>query len=620
MTIPAALLVRAQAFLDDDPDPGDRAELAALIARAAADPAALRDLDDRFQGPLEFGTAGLRGLIGPGESRMNVAVVLRATAALAAEVVAAVPDARRRGIVIGRDGRRLSPELQAAAAEVALAAGLRVHFLEGPQPTPLVAFAVKALGAAAGIAVTASHNPPEYNGYKVYWENGAQIVPPVDRAIAARIAAGPPARTVPRTPLADGRACGLLQDATSVTERYLDALAGLSFAPGADVGALSIAYSAMHGVGERLFRAVMMRRGFVRVSSVAAQAEPDAAFPTVRFPNPEEPGALDLVLELARRVGADLVLVNDPDADRLAAAVRHRPPAALAATAAERPPEGHVSGHGPGAQPDAGGAARYVVLSGNEIGALLAEHVLAHDPRQSSDRLVMTTIVSSQLLRRMAASHGVHYAETLTGFKWIANRAMALEAESGFRFVLGFEEALGYTVGTAVRDKDGIGAALVLAEYAASLAAQGKTLLDALTELRRRHGVFATRQRSLVLPGRAGQEAMRAAMAGLRALGPRAPLGEPVASVWDLASGVRSRAEGTTEPVPGFTADVLIFELADGGRVAVRPSGTEPKMKLYFEVVEAVAAGEAVEVAFGRAERRLDALEGRIAALVAADR
>ncbi len=570
------LWARTQQFIDDDVDASTQAELAALLARAGQDAAAEAELADRMSGPLEFGTAGLRGVYQAGESRMNRAVVIRATYGLIQYLLATIPEAVTRGVVIGRDGRRGSLELQRDAAEVVAALGVRVYFLSGTSPTPLVAHAVKQLGAAAGIQVTASHNPPEYNGYKVYWENGAQIIPPVDAGIAAQIAASPPARKVRRLPLAEGRAKGLVFE-HHAEAAYLSALAQLRFVD-APVEQLVVAYSALHGVGEALFQEAMRRRGFRQVHSVAEQAQPDGRFPTVRFPNPEEPGALDLVLALAEAKQADLVVVNDPDADRLGAAVRH---------------EG-----------------RYVVLGGNDIGVLLASHLVAHHPG-GPERLFMATIVSSQLLRKMAADLDVRYAETLTGFKWIANEGVRLEAE-GARFVFGYEEALGYTIGPHVRDKDGIGAALVLGEMAALAKAEGRTLLDVLESIRRRHGVFVSRQKSLTLPGSAGLAKIRDAMKTLRAKG----LGvlPQMADLWDLDAGTFTDPAGQ-RPRTQWKGDVLIYGLIGGGRISVRPSGTEPKIKFYLEVAEIIGDGETVAVAQARGEKRLDEL---LSAIVAA--
>lgn len=576
------MIERARGFLVADPDPHTKRELEAIITRAeSGDEKARLDLEDRFRGPLEFGTAGLRGIIGAGESRMNRAVVMRVTYGLIATVLREIPGAKERGIVIGRDGRRLSEELQADAAEVALALGVRVHFLPGVTPTPVTAFAVKELGAAAGVMVTASHNPPAYNGYKVYWDNGAQIIPPNDALIAGAFAAAPPAIDVPRMPIEEGRRRGLLSE-VSVTGAYLDRLDRLCFAATAPVGELKIAYSALHGVGESTFRAAAKRRGFTRLFSVEEQAEPDGAFPTVAFPNPEEPGALDLVLALAKREAADVVLVNDPDADRLGAAVRRR---------------------------NADGTSDYVTLNGNEIGVLLAHHVLVRDVDQSPDRLVMATIVSSQLLRRMAEKLGVRYEETLTGFKWIANTAIERERTDGARFVFGYEEALGYTTGSVVRDKDGISAAIVLAELAASLKAEGRTLLDELETIRRRYGFMQSRQRSITLPGRDGEAQIRRAMSKVRSDPPQTLAGARVLSAWDLLAKKRIHAGGRVEDMARWSGDVVILELEEGGRIAIRPSGTEPKIKLYFEIAEPLGEGGSIAEAAARGRARLDGLE-----------
>ncbi len=572
------ILDRARAWRDADPDSDDVAELTALI-----DAGDLAALEERFAGPLEFGTAGLRGVIGAGESRLNTAVIARATYGLARHLLAAVPGAAERGIVIGRDARRRSEALATVAAEVAAAQGIKVHFLPGTSPTPLVAFAVKELGAAGGATVTASHNPPEYNGFKVYLDRGAQIVPPDDAAIAAQIAAAPPAKDIPRMPLAEAIAAGRVVDRTNIEESYVAALLELKVLP-APTESLRIAYTALHGVGERLTRQVLAKAGFSQLYSVAQQAQPDGTFPTVSFPNPEEPAALQRVLALAVRERADLVLAQDPDADRLAVAAFDR--------------EGRVT-----------------VLTGNEIGVLLGHHVLARDARQTADRHVVTTIVSSAQLGHIARAMGVHASETLTGFKWIAKAAIDRAEQDGWRFVFGYEEALGYTIGGVTRDKDGLGAALVMAELAADAKSRGETVLDVLRKIRERYGLFVGRQKSITLPGREGAAQIKAAMERLRAAPPRSLGGAAVEDVWDLQEGTRAFADGRRESVAGFApSDVLIYALAGQGRAAVRPSGTEPKIKLYLEVAETLAPGEPMEVASGRGNVRLAAIEAELMA------
>jgi phosphomannomutase len=549
----SGLLPRIERFLEDEVEPQDRKELATLLVRArGGDDSAIRDLESRFSGPLPFGTAGIRGILGAGESRMNRSLVLRVTHGLALHVIESIPRAKERGVAVARDGRRLSDVFQKDAASVLAAHGIAVHWIEGPNPTPLLAFAVRHLGAAAGIMITASHNPKAYNGYKVYWENGAQIVPPVDEGIAARIEGAPGASRIPRV-----ESSPLVREHPSIGEAYLTALPPrVNSDP-----SLRIAYTALHGCGQRLFLEASKRRGFEALYPVPDQGEPDPAFPTVPFPNPEEPGALDRLLSVAKTNDCDVALAHDPDADRLAAAVRR----------------------GPG---------DFVVLNGNELGVVLAHHVLSHTREKKP--LVVSTLVSSRMLSKMASTLGVRYLDTLTGFKWIANEAMRVEAEEGVRFVFGYEEALGYTVGTVVRDKDGIGAGLALAEMATELRARGLTILDALAELRRRYGYYASRQRNLTLEGVDGARRIEEAMDRLRRE-PRRRLGdEPVRSFHDRRDG-----------------NVLLYDLEDGGRVAVRPSGTEPKIKFYLEVVEPY---DTLEKAEERAGSRLLAIENDLLA------
>lgn len=531
----ANVVARAKEFLQThEVDEDDRAELEALIASEA-----MTELEDRFSGLPTFGTAGIRGVMGAGESRMNRSLVIRVTHGVVRYLLDTVPDAATRGIAIARDGRHRSDVFQRDAAAVAAALGMRVHFLGGTSPTPLLAFAVRYLGAAAGIVITASHNPPEYNGYKVYWENGAQIIPPIDTGIAEAVESSPGARAIARD-----EGSSRIEEVMGMADAYVEAVSALVMTPDADVAPLRVAYSALHGVGQEIFSKVMERRGFERIFPVPEQALPDGDFPTVQFPNPEEPGALDLVLEVATENSCPLVVVNDPDADRLGAAVR---------TA----------------------IGSYVALNGNEIGVLLAHHILTNTHVEKP--LVVSTVVSSRMLSKMASELGARYEDTLTGFKWITNEAMRIEAEEGCTFVFGYEEALGYTVGTVVRDKDGISAGVLLAELAAGLDARGETLLDELARLRERYGHYVSRQKSVTLAGAEGAAKIRDAMARLHRDARDTIVSEPV------TRQVRD--------------DVLIYDLADGGRAAVRPSGTEPKLKFYLEVV-----GD-------DAESRLDAFE-----------
>ena len=580
----ADLLERAERWHDHDPDPITRAELRALIDAARANVAAHAELAERFAGPLEFGTAGLRGLLGAGETRMNRAVVLRTTAGLARHLLDQEATvglaAKSRGVVVGYDGRKRSRDFAEDTACVLAAAGIRVHLFPHLVPTPLTAFALLHLGATAAVMITASHNPPAYNGYKVYWENGAQIIPPHDTFIAAAIEAAPAADAVPRKHLAEARAAGLVEDVSADVERaYLDAVRALSVREGGD-RSMPIVYTPLHGVGDRLVHDALDRAGFTRVVSVPEQAEPDGDFPTVAFPNPEEKGALDLAYALADREGADLVIANDPDVDRLAVAVR-------------------------------GKDGRFVQLSGNQVGVLLGHWLLTERVFDAAvppnKRLVIASCVSSPMLGAIARALGVRYEETLTGFKWIANRAMELERTEGLTFVFGYEEALGYTVGTVVRDKDGIGAAAVLAEIAAVRRAEGKTLLDELEAIAARHGLYVSGQRAVTLPGSDGIARIAGAMRTLRESPPKRIGPFPVLAVCDYRARVRTAADGTTADLTLPSTNMIVFELEGGSRVIARPSGTEPKIKFYFDVREPLA-GEAPALAEARARDTIEKL------------
>ncbi len=575
MTIPDALRAAVESWRADDPDPETRAELGRLLEAGAVD-----ELRDRFVGPLAFGTAGLRGLIGGGPNRMNRKVVLRATAGLCAYVLAHVEGAADRGICIGFDGRRLSREMAADAAEVAAGMGLKVYAFDEVVPTPVLAFACLETRAAAGIMVTASHNPPDYNGYKVYWENGAQIIEPTDAGIAAAIAEVGALDSIARRSRSDAREAGRLEPlGQGLVDAYLAGVRGASVHPGLPRD-VSIAYTALHGVGDRVARAALADAGFTEVWSVPEQAEPDGAFPTVEFPNPEEDGAMDLVLALGRAKGADLVLANDPDADRLAVAAR-------------------------------GAGGDFVQLTGNEVGCLLGHYLLDQGPAGDA-RLVVNTIVSSPMLGAIARAHGARYEQTLTGFKWIANTALRLERE-GARFVFGYEEALGYTIGQLVRDKDGISTAVCVADMAAWCKSQGKTLLDELEAVWRRYGMFLSRQVSKVHPGREGKAEIARVMSAVRDTPPAAVGGHAVAAFLDLSTGERRAADGSVTPLGLPRGDVLAMELEGGHRVMLRPSGTEPKIKFYFDVRVDMAPAESVEDARGRGEALLDALAAGLA-------
>ncbi|MFP4233506.1 MAG: phospho-sugar mutase [Nitriliruptoraceae bacterium] len=528
-----ALVATAEAWIAGDPDPDTREALAALVAARDVDA-----LADHVGTGLTFGTAGLRGEVGPGPNRMNRAVVIRTSRGLADHLLATgVAD---RGVVVGFDARHDSERFARDAVATLAGAGIPVWWYPMPQPTPMVAYAQKVLDAAAAVVVTASHNPPADNGYKVYAEGAAQIVPPTDAAIAAAIAAVGPAASVPR---ADLLASDLVRTVDAeVLDRYLAEV--VAARPAVSGPPVRLAYTPLHGVALPMLRRAMEAAGHHDLHVVASQAEPDGSFPTVSFPNPEEPGAMDALLALAAEVGAVLAIANDPDGDRVAAAV-----------------------------PDRSGAWR--ALTGNQVGVLLADHLLAGTP---ADRpLVVSSIVSTPMVASVAAAYGARAETSLTGFKWICLAARALERDEGYRFVYGFEEALGSCVGTIVHDKDGISAAVVLADLALSLAAEGRTLLDRWDELCLRHGRWVSHQHSVVRPGLDGAARIAAAMARLDGWAPTELAGQQVTSVTDFRTGAHERP-------PWLAAqDLVLLELTDG-RVMIRPSGTEPKCKIYVDL------------------------------------
>ncbi|MBD2833551.1 MULTISPECIES: phospho-sugar mutase [Streptomyces] len=538
------LITRARTWLAEDPDPETRAELAGLI-----DSEDLAALADRFAGTLQFGTAGLRGEIGAGPMRMNRSVVIRAAAGLAAYLKAHGQDGGL--VVIGYDARYKSADFARDTAAVMTGAGLRAAVLPRPLPTPVLAYAVRHLGAVAGVEVTASHNPPRDNGYKVYLGDGSQIVPPADAEIAAAIAAVGPLDGVPR-PESGWEILG--EDVLAAYLARTDAV----LSPGSPRSARTV-YTAMHGVGTSVLTAAFARAGFPEPVLVAEQAEPDPAFPTVAFPNPEEPGAMDLAFATARRAGPDLVIANDPDADRCAVAV-----------------------------PDPSAEGGWRMLRGDEVGALLAAHLVD----RGVTGVLAESIVSSSLLGRIADKAGLGYEETLTGFKWIAR-------VEGLRY--GYEEALGYCVDPeGVRDKDGVTAALLVAELASVLKEKGRTLLDLLDDLALAHGLHATDQLSVRVED---LTVIADAMRRLRETPPTALAGLPVTSAEDLSLGT-----GALPPTDG-----LRYHLT-GARVIVRPSGTEPKLKCYLEVVVPVSGRDGLPEARAKGAELLAAVKRDLSA------
>ena len=546
----AGLFDTARAWLAEDPDPATAAELSALLERAeSGDTAAADELADAFDGTLQFGTAGLRGRLGPGSNRMNRVVVARAAAGLAAYL-------RAHGgtrMVVGYDARRNSDVFARDTAEIMAAAGIEALVLPAALPTPVLAFAIRHLHCDAGVMVTASHNPPDDNGYKVYLGDGSQIVPPADTEIAAHIAAVGPMASIPRSPqyeTLDG----------AVVDAYVARSVSLL---GDGPRQVSAVYTAMHGVGGEVFVRAVTAAGFAAPATVAAQFAPDGRFPTVSFPNPEEPGAMDLSLADARTTGADVIIANDPDADRCAAGIR-----------------------------DGGD---YRMLTGDEVGALLGWWIAERGRRDGTPAhgVYAQSIVSGTLLERIAADAGLGYATTLTGFKWIAK-------VPGLRF--GYEEALGYCCDPeAVKDKDGITASLLMLEMVAALKAEGRGPQDVLDDLARSFGLHATSQLSVRV---SDLSLIAEAMSRLRAAPPVSLGGRAVVRMDDLENGV--------DGLP--PTDGLRFTL-DGARVIIRPSGTEPKLKCYLQVVVPVT-GDVAE-AKAHAQTELAALRDSVAEALA---
>lgn len=566
MSEATSLLATAEAWLAQDPDDETRAELAGLVERArVSDEVAVAELHDRFDTRLQFGTAGLRGRIEAGSNRMNRVLVSQAAAGLAAYLLEQAPEGVTTSVVIGYDGRKNSAVFASDTAELMAGAGVRAILLPRLLPTPVLAFAVRFFDASAGVMVTASHNPPADNGYKVYLggeHHGSQIVSPADAAIAAHIGRIAETVLVPDLPRSDGFEVA----GEDVVDAYVAATAAVAPAPAGEQ--LRVVYTAMHGVGWETTRRVLETAGYPAPELVTEQIDPDPTFRTVSFPNPEEPGALDLSFATARAVGADLIIANDPDADRLAIAI-----------------------------PDAAAPSGFRRLTGNEVGLLLgwraAQAASAGlDGDAAPEGALACSIVSSPALRIVAEAHGLRFRETLTGFKWISRTPGML---------FGFEEALGYLVNPGtVRDKDGISAAVAFLGLATASVQAGESVAGLLDRFAETFGTFGSDQISIRYTelSRIGE-----VMAGLRALPPTELAGARVTRIDDLADGF--------EALP--PSDVLRVWLDDGTRVMIRPSGTEPKLKVYVDVQS--TDGDASERA-ATVSARLTALRTDLTALV----
>ncbi|MEZ9405140.1 MULTISPECIES: phospho-sugar mutase [unclassified Vibrio] len=555
----------AMNWLARDPDPRTREELQHLIDEGMHD-----ELEDRFTQRLEFGTAGLRGKVGCGPNRMNRLVIQETATGLGHYLIEHVANATIRGVVVGYDGRLDSKQFAIDTASVLTALGIKVYLTSNVAATPIVAFGIEHFNAAAAVVVTASHNPPEYNGFKVYWENGAQIIPPHDAGIAAEIDIAS-TKPLPLMSLSDAETQGKL---VWLTEGYYQTYrAAINQSPYVsdeiESANTTITYTAMHGVGAQMAEDLLHDSGFHKVFSVAEQREPDGNFPTVNFPNPEEKGAMDLVVNLAKSVDADIACANDPDADRFAVAVRT----------------------------DDGS---YKMLTGDQVGVLFAHYLLSKP--HTKNQLVGNSIVSSTLLEKVAQSHGATYFQTLTGFKWLANIGMQLENDQN-AFLFAYEEALGYTIGTQVRDKDGLSAIVVFAQLVEELKSQGRTVWDLLAQISFEHGVHTNAQRSIALDPDSPSIGSK-----LRSAQPKAINGVAISVIEDLQSSLRFVIGGNTEAINLPASDVLIYHLEDGSRIIVRPSGTEPKVKIYYETVTKFEGTETYEDTRLRGEKYMEKL------------
>ncbi|BAJ03009.1 phospho-sugar mutase [Shewanella violacea] len=557
------LAFRVKHWLEQDPDPRTRQELQGLMDNGNE-----AELQQRFSGRLAFGTAGLRGVVEAGPMGMNRLVVQQTSAGLGAYLKQQVSDLDTRGVVIGYDGRHDSKQFSEDAAGVLSAMGIKVYLTSKVAPTPLVAFGVIHLDAAAGIVVTASHNPPQYNGYKVYWGNGAQIIPPHDSGIAAcieKVATESIKLLDLESASNKGKLVMLEDDFYQSYRQGIKAAAVLQNHTKPEL--VSLSYTAMHGVGAEMAETVLADAGVTQVYSVAAQREPDGDFPTVNFPNPEEKGAMDLVIAEAKKHGAMLACANDPDADRFAVAVRTL-------------------------------AGDYQMLTGDQVGVLFGHYLMSH--AEKNQRLTCTTIVSSSLLSKVAASLDGTCLTTLTGFKWLTNVAMAEQTEDN-QCLFAYEEALGYMVGSMVWDKDGLSALVAFAQLTAELASQGKTIWDRLEDIYREHGFHLNAQVSIALKPTTPNIG-----AYLRKNLPSVIAGKQVLSTDDISCGLRTFKDGNTQAIVLPASDVLIFKLEGGGRVIVRPSGTEPKIKCYYEVVASMGSDDSLESVQIRAQAEMD--------------
>ena len=525
--------------------------------------------EDAFYTNLEFGTAGMRGYIGAGTNRINVFVVRQATEGLAKLVESKGEEAKKRGVAIAYDSRHFSPEFAFESAQVLAAHGIKSYVFESLRPTPELSFAVRHYNAIAGIMVTASHNPKEFNGYKVYGEDGGQMPPADAAALTDYIRAIENPFTVELADLEASKENGLITVLGEETDvKYLEELKDLSINPDliAEYGKdMKIVYTPLHGTGEMLARRALAQAGFESVQVVEAQATPDPDFSTVASPNPESQAAFALAEELGREVDADVLLATDPDADRVGVEVRQ-----------------------------ADGS--YWNLSGNQIGAIIAKYILEANKQAGTlpaNAALAKSIVSTELVTKIAESYGATMFNVLTGFKFIAEKIQEFEEKHNYTFMFGFEESFGYLIKPFVRDKDAIQAVLIVAEIAAYYRSRGMTLADGIDEIFKEYGYFAEKTISVTLSGKDGAEQIKAIMAKFRDNSPEQFNATDIAVFEDFALQTKTDKDGNVEKLTTPPSDVLKYTLADDSWFAVRPSGTEPKIKFYIATVgETLAEAE----------------------------
>jgi phosphoglucomutase len=565
---------RAETYTREEKDPSFRGEVETLLAKNDE-----KELEDRFYRDLEFGTGGLRGIVGGGTNRMNTLIITKATQGLCDYITGCFPG-KSLSACIAHDSRRKSEDFALATALVFAGNGIKAYLFPSLRPTPELSFAIRRLGADTGVVVTASHNPPQYNGYKAYWNDGSQVVPPHDTGIIDKVQSVREVKSISKAQAIQQGLLEILDE--SIDEAYIAMVKSKLLRPEMikkEASAARIVYTPLHGTGAMLFERIMQDLG-LRVTTVPEQREPDGEFPTVAYPNPEEPAALKMAIELGKKNKADVVMATDPDADRLGIAV-----------------------------PDQKGD--FVLVTGNQLGALHLDYILlslTELGRMPPRPVCVKTIVTTDIQAAIAGKYGVECKECLTGFKWIAEVMRTIEAE-GKNFVYGTEESYGHLIETEARDKDGISAAALTAEMTLYWRTKGKSLLDRLDDLYREYGFYEERGISKYFEGPKGMQIMSGIMEGYRSRQPLAIGGIPVKSIRDVKTGMEwSLSSGQKTALRLPTSDVLQWRLKDGTLVTVRPSGTEPKIKYYILSRTDVAAGR-LDLARKESTEKIAAIE-----------